>query len=242
MVKAEVTGIGWVTPAGMGCGRSHTRFDMRRGPLPEIKLADMYNDSYPSFRRMDEYSRLGVTAIAFALQDAGLAVWTDKRNIGVIASSVYGCLRTDVDFYNTVIPRNGIGSSPSLFAYTLPNSFLGEAAIRFGMTGINLVINERHPAGRVCLQTALDQLAGGNPHKILAGACDLNCPHIFAGQGSLTPGALFFMIEDGPSNLSASYGRLALKRNGTLLFNGGEIQDFHDLVQTCLAGGRDNGV
>jgi 3-oxoacyl-[acyl-carrier-protein] synthase II len=236
MVKADITGIGWVTAAGMGRGRDHRRFAMTRGPLPEIKPADLFNDPYPSFRRLDGYSRLGVTAIAFALQDAGLAGWTEKRNIGVVASTVYGCLSTDVDFYDTVISRSGLGSSPALFSYTLPNSFLGEAAIRFGLTGIGFVINERHPAGRTGLQTALDYLAGGNPPKILAGVCDLDCPHIFAGQGGISPGALFFMIENCPSNPSISYGKLVLKRNGTLFFAGSEIQDFTGLVRKCLAG------
>ena len=236
MVKAEITGIGWVTSTGMGCGRNQRRFAMTRGPLPEIKPNDIYSDPYPSFRRMDAYSRLGVTAIAFALQDAGLAEWTEKRKIGVIASSVYGCLRTDVDFYDTVIPRSKLGSSPALFSYTLPNSFLGEAAIRFGLTGVGFVINERHPAGRACLQAALDHLAGGNPPKILAGVCDLDCPQVFVGQGGLSPGALFFMIENCPSNQSNSYGKLILKRNATLIFDGAEIQDFYGLVQKCLAG------
>ena len=32
-------------------------------------------------------------------------------------------------------------SSPNLFAYTLPNSFAGEAALRFGLTGPTLVVN-----------------------------------------------------------------------------------------------------
>jgi 3-oxoacyl-[acyl-carrier-protein] synthase II len=239
MVKADITGLGWVTPAGMGCGRDHRRFAMIRGPLPEIKPAGIFNGPYPTFRRLDGYSRLGVAAIALALRDAGLAVWTEKRNIGVIASSVYGCLGTDVDFYDTVMSRSGLGSSPALFSYTLSNSFLGEAAIRFGLTGTGFVINEQPPAGRACLQTALDHLAGGDPQKILAGVCDLDCPQPFVQESSLPPGALFFMIENCPLNESISYGKLAMNRKGTLLFNGSEIRDCYVLAQRCLAGKRD---
>jgi 3-oxoacyl-[acyl-carrier-protein] synthase II len=236
MMRADITGIGWVTSAGMGCGRDLRRFAMTCGPLPEIKPTDVFDEPYPSFRRLDGYSRLGVTAIAFALQDAGLAVWTEKRNIGVIASTVYGCLSTDVDFYDTVMPRSGLSTSPALFSYTLPNSFLGEAAIRFGLTGPGFVINERHPAGRISLQTALDHLAGGDLQKILAGVCDLDCPQPFVGQSGVVPGALFFMIEKCPSNGSISYGKLALNKKGDLQFNGSNIQDLYDLVQKCLVG------
>jgi 3-oxoacyl-[acyl-carrier-protein] synthase II len=238
MVTADITGIGWVTSAGMGCGRDHWRFAMTRGPLPEIKPTDVFDDPYPSFRRLDGYSRLGVAAIAFALQDAGLAEWTEKRNIGVIASTVYGSLGTDIDFYDTVMPNSELSPSPALFSYTLPNSFLGEAAVRFGLTGAGFVINEQHPAGRVSLQTALDHLAGGNPPKILAGVCDLDCPQPFVGQSGVPPGALFFMIEKRPSNGPITYGKLALNKKGDLQFNGSTIQDLYDLVQKCLAGKR----
>ncbi|MGD8890798.1 MAG: hypothetical protein PVF53_20450, partial [Desulfobacterales bacterium] len=58
---AEITGIGWVTSTGMGRGRKHQSFAMPRGKLPEIDPADMFKKPYPNFRRMDEYSRLGLT-------------------------------------------------------------------------------------------------------------------------------------------------------------------------------------
>jgi 3-oxoacyl-[acyl-carrier-protein] synthase II len=235
MIRADITGIGWVTSSGMGRGRKHGRFAMTRGPLPEITSSEIFDDSYPTFRRLDGYSRLGLAAIAFALQDAGLAAWTQKRNIGIIASSVYGCLRTDIDFFDTVRPCGGLGSSPALFSYTLPNSFLGEAAIRFGLTGAAFVVSEPHPAGWAGLQTALDQLAGGDSPKILAGVCDMDCPPTFLAKCDAPPGALFFMIEQCPAEGSNSYGKLSLDKEGTLRFNGRKIRNFQDLAHRCLA-------
>ena len=143
MAGINITGIGWVTAAGMGCGRDYETFAMPWGPLPDINPSDMFKKPYPNFRRMDKYSRLGLTAIAIALIDAGLSEWTRERNIGIIASTVYGCLETDVDYYKTVIPDRGANASPALFSYTLANSYLGEAAIRFGLTGINYVLTEQ---------------------------------------------------------------------------------------------------
>ncbi|MBW1821354.1 MAG: beta-ketoacyl synthase, partial [Deltaproteobacteria bacterium] len=116
-MTAAITGIGWVTAAGMGCGRKSDSFSMPAGNLPKITGMAVFNKPSKQIGRMDEYSRLGLAAIAFALKDAGLEKWKKKRDIGIIASTVYGCLHTDIDFFNTVIPNGGLMASPNLFAY-----------------------------------------------------------------------------------------------------------------------------
>ena len=235
---AEITGIGWVTAAGMGRGREHRNFAMPRGQLPEINPADMFKKPYPNFRRMDEYSRLGLTATALALIDAGLSEWTRERDIGIIASTYYGCLGTDVDYYNTVIPDRGAQASPALFSYTLANGFLGEAAIRFGLTGINYVITEQRPTGLAGLQTALEHIARGDVEKILGGDCDVGCPPIFGEPAKVPSGAVFFMLETSPTSKRSSYGKLQLNGAGDLLLDGGEIKDLTDIVQKCITSYR----
>ncbi|MBI5592091.1 MAG: hypothetical protein HY881_16630 [Deltaproteobacteria bacterium] len=52
----------------------------------------------------------GRSAIAHALQDSGLDAWTEKRNIGIITSTEYGCLNTDFDYFDTVLSDDGIGA------------------------------------------------------------------------------------------------------------------------------------
>jgi 3-oxoacyl-[acyl-carrier-protein] synthase II len=238
MVGIHITGIGWVTAASMGCGRDHEIFSMPWGPLPDTYPSDMFKKPYPNFRRMDKYSRLGLTAIAFALIDAGLSEWTRERNIGIIASTVYGCLGTDVEYYNTVIPERGAGASPALFSYTLANSYLGEAAIRFGLTGTNYVITEQHPTGLAGLQAALDHITRGDVEKILSGISDVDCPEIFGEPGKVPPGALFFMLEKSPGREISSYGKLCLDPKGRVIYNGSEIKDLTTLVQKCLTESR----
>ena len=233
-MSAEITGIGWVTAAGIGLGREHQSFAMPRGKLPEINPADMFKKPYPNFRRMDEYSRLGLTATALALIDAGLSEWTRERDIGIIASTYYGCLGTDVDYYKTVIPEKGAQASPALFSYTLANGFLGEAAIRFGLTGINYVITEQHPTRLAGLQTALEHIARGDVEKILGGDCDVGCPQVFGEPAKVPPGAVFLMLEKSPGREIISYGKLQLNSAGNLRLNGIEIQDLNGLVQNCI--------
>lgn len=224
-----------MTAAGMGRGRVHQSFAMPWRPLPAIDPADMFKRPYPNFRRMDEYSRLGLTAVALALTDAGLAEWTRKRDIGIIASSFYGCLGTDIDYYKTVIPDRGAQASPALFSYTLANSFLGEAAIRFGLSGINYVITEQRPTELAALQIALDHMTRGDTAQILGGVCDVGCPPIFNKPDKVPPGAVFLMLENSPAKERSSYGKLLFNSTGDLLFNGSEIKDLTTLVQNCLA-------
>jgi len=187
---------------------------------------------------MDKYSRLGLTATALALIDADLSEWTRERNIGIIASTVYGCLETDVDYYKTVIPDRGFNASPALFSYTLANSYLGEAAIRFGLTGTNYVITEQHPTGLAGLQTALDHISRGDVGKSLAGICDVGCPQIFGKSDKVPPGAVFFMIEKAFARRISSYGELSMDEKGDVIYNGNEIKDLATLVQKCLDGSR----
>jgi len=183
---------------------------------------------------MDIYSKLGLAAITFALKDAGLDKWKKKRPIGIIASTVYGCLGTDIDYYDTVIPQEGLLASPNLFAYTLPTCFLGDAAIRFGLTGTSFVINERHLSGLPGLRMALDCIASGENDTVLVGVCDLGCPALLQSEDKARPSAIFLAIEKLSGRRSSLYGELDLDEKGAVLFNETEIRDLVGLVYECL--------
>ncbi len=208
--SADITGIGWIASTGLWRGKDIKTAAMLNalseaaadGPLPDIPL----DGSYPSSRRMDQYSRLGMTAIGLALQDAGLDAWTEKRNIGIITSTEYGCLNTDFDYFDTVLPEDGIGASPGLFSYTLPSSFMGDAAIRFGLTGPSFVIQEKPAWGLTCLKLALNAIACGDADKMVCGVCQPESPPAFKKINRIPAGALFVAIEKNPAN-GFSYGK-----------------------------------
>jgi 3-oxoacyl-[acyl-carrier-protein] synthase II len=229
-----ITGIGWVNSTGMGCGREHSRFEMPAGRLPRITRKSISEEPYQRFGRMDSFSRLGLAAIAFALKDADLETWTRKRNISIIASTVHGCLSTDLSYFDTVIPQEGRLASPNLFAYTLPNSFLGEAAIHFGLTGSSYTISSPSASKLQSLRMAIISLDGGESEKVLSGICDLESPDLFARPGKEIPGALFFMIEKSSKKIGTAYGEVGLDRKGMLNFNGSKVEDIVNLVRRCL--------
>ncbi len=235
----DITGIGWIASTGLWRGK-----DIKAAAMPDAmsqeaaagKLPDIPLDgSYPSCRRMDKYSRLGMTAIALALQDAGLDVWTEKRNIGIITATEYGCLNTDFDYFDTVLPDDGIGASPGLFSYTLPSSFMGDVAIRFGLTGSSFVIHEKSAWGLTCLKLALNAIACGDTDKMVCGTCNPESPPAFKKINRIPAGALFIAIEKKTAN-GFSYGKVRVDKAGCISFNEEKINDLNVLVRQCLAG------
>ncbi len=210
-LQALVTGIGWVSASGMGCGRGGVPFTLGPGCLPKLARRDVFEEPYKRFGRLDDYSKLGLSAITFALRDAGLEHWESKRPIGVIASSRWGCLRTDMAYFDTVLPDSGRLASPNLFAYTLSNCFLGEAAIRFGLTGAGFVLNEGGAGGMDTLGMALGNLAMEDCEAMLVGISDLEPPVELALQDP-EAGAVFLVLERQQREGVQPYGRICLKK------------------------------
>jgi 3-oxoacyl-[acyl-carrier-protein] synthase II len=226
-MKAFVIGIGWVTAAGIGRGRRGDFFAMPSGELPAFSRKDLFTDPWPRFGRLDGFSRLGLAGIALALADAGLDRWEQKRNIGVLAGTASGCLETDMAYFDTVLPENGALASPNLFAYTLPNTFLGEAAIRFGLTGSSLVLNDSDPAGFSPLRMALESLDWKESPLMLAGICDLS------PQGS-APGTVFLVLSGNRVESMPVYAEISLDVSGGIFVNGNAVDDWTALVESCL--------
>jgi 3-oxoacyl-[acyl-carrier-protein] synthase II len=236
-MTAYITGVGWVSASGMGYGSKYTNFSMKKGPLPDISRKDVFTEPYKAFGRMDKFSKIGLAAIAFALRDAELEKWSEKRNIGTIASTFYGCLNTDISYYHTVIQEEGILASPGLFAYTLPNCFLGEASICFGMTGTGFVINEQSSYGFSGLETAFESIECMEHEIMLCGFCETGCPPNFEVVHKADEdisGALFFVVEKNISDNSRNYGEITCVGNNDVLFDDTVVSDLCMLAEKCL--------
>lgn len=229
-MKSWIRGIGWVTGAGFGQGRQATEQPLRAGVLEIPKRKQVFEKPDMRFGRLDKFSRIGLAAIAFSLRDAGREAWEEKRPIGIIAASRYGCLQTDLAYLETMLPDHGKLASPNLFAYTLPNCFLGEAALRFGLSGSSLVLNQSDSSGLAALRFAQEELEWNSQEGVLAGICDLEAPAGLDEGGC--PGSLFLLLErDQGQN---AYGSLELI-DGELLFNDEKMPSLKALIEACLA-------
>ncbi len=175
---------------------------------------EVFPEPNQRFGRMSDYAKLGLAAIAFALRDAGTGDLEHKRPIGVVASTRLGCLATDLEYHQTVLLQGGGLASPNLFAYTLANCFLGDAAIQFGLTRLRHRHQRSTPEdGLGALRMALEELALGEARND-AGR-DLRPPGS-GGSGrfrvTLQPGALFLVLSVTPPVAPSGYGTVIAGR------------------------------
>ncbi len=226
-MEAFITGIGWVSKESMG----HTGCIQHFSPnttLPGIKGKDILDRPHKPFGRMDAFSKLGFAAIAFAMKDAGIKKADGKKNISLIASTVTGCLETDINFQETMSKKL---PSPAIFAYTLASCFLGESCIYFGLTGESFVINEEKTNGLKGLFMALEIIESGLSDIVLCGVCNSDIKAINADSHTIKPGSLFFVIE---KKCLHSYGTiLSTSLENFYYQNDTEIYSLYDLAKKC---------
>ncbi|MEA2059563.1 MAG: beta-ketoacyl synthase N-terminal-like domain-containing protein [Thermodesulfobacteriota bacterium] len=201
---ANILGVGWVDPSSMGRPGHLHKFET---PEEMFRLSGKFvlNTPYKPFGRMDQFAKLGFSAIAFAMTDAGISPVESgksgqslKRSLAVIAESTTGCLETDLSYQAAISGPGPYVPSPALFAYTLPSCFLGEAAIYYGLKGEAYMVEKQKSTGLTALSFAMDNLYINGCEAAVCGTCNSG-PGTSIGKTGLTPGAIFLVI--GPGNL-----------------------------------------
>jgi 3-oxoacyl-[acyl-carrier-protein] synthase II len=208
---------------------------MTAGPIPPVTREDVFPEPNLRFGRLPQYSRVGLAAVAFALRDAGMEHWETKRSAGIVASTRAGCLATDIEYYNAVLPEGGGLPSPNLFSCTLPTCFLGEAAIQFGLTGPTLIVSDSAESALSGVRMALESLSWGECGTMLAGHIDLPAGPAIPGIRPPHAGGLFMVLENAGESAPGGYGTLDLSEGGAVRHNGIEIADLNELVRACIA-------
>jgi 3-oxoacyl-[acyl-carrier-protein] synthase II len=224
-----LTGIGWTTAGGMGRGKTGALFAPVTGQAPSFSYGDAPHLKSKRFGRLDTYSKIGLTAIAMALTDAGLTDWEAKRPIGIIAATKSGCLQTDADYFGTVVNFGGKLASPNLFAYTLPNAFIGEAGILFGLSGMGIAVNVPDNAETRILGLALESLAWGDDDVMLAGICELPSPVSPDTTTGSAAFGVFAVLEKNRRDGITPYGNIVAKENN-FFYNEKRIDTFFDFI------------
>ncbi|MER5495309.1 beta-ketoacyl-[acyl-carrier-protein] synthase family protein [Streptomyces sp. NPDC002490] len=217
-----VTGLGLVTPAGIGVERNWTVLCEARGTAaaPDPELRGMPVDlacRVPDFdaegllgarraHRLDRFVQFALVAAEEALADAGLdrTRW-DGARVGVVLGSAAGGLHTYERQHEVLLHQKPQRVTPLLLAMYLPNMLAGQVAIAVDAQGPNMVVATACASGSTAVATACDLLALGRCDVVLAGGSDAMITPL-AMSGFATMGALSRRTED-PAGASRPFDR-----------------------------------
>ncbi len=149
---------------GLRAWSSPLKEQLAHGELDGLHWSLVSGSDPSRFARMDLMCRLGL--MAAELLDAGFDAMPEARRerIGVCVETFAGSLDTDIRFAQT--PR------PSIFAYTLPSTVIGEICIRYRLKGPVLCLVSADAAGNNAAIEAAGWLKSDDAGACLCLSCE----------------------------------------------------------------------
>jgi 3-oxoacyl-[acyl-carrier-protein] synthase II len=208
--RAVVTGVGVVSPVGIGAeatwdalvaGRSGidriTLFD----PTPfEVDVAGEVKNFDPTAsmdakdaRRHDRNTHFAVAAAEEALRDAGLlddnrrlTREVDADRFGMVFGTGIGGIGLLIDGQKVLDERGPRRVSPFLLPHMLPDSASGQVAIQFGIRGPNMAVVSACATGGHAVGEAMEAIVRGQADIMLGAGTEAPLvPLAFAGFGQM---------------------------------------------------------
>lgn len=141
---------------------------LRRGELEELRWSELFSSEARRFARMDWLSRVGLMAVE--LLEARFETWNaqDLEQTAVCAETAAGCITSDASFLR--LP------GPTLFAYTLPSTVIGEICIRHHIKGPMLCLMSSAESTRAAIDEAAAWLREGSAKACLCVGCEAVSP------------------------------------------------------------------
>ena len=189
--RVAVTGIGLVTP--LGIGKEQFREALFRGtsalkeivafdtsPFPSHLGAEVGDFSARDFisakylRRMDRLSQCAVASSRLALEDAQIVVNAANRDhIGIIIGTAFGPTDLKVHCARILFTEGPMMINPILVPNSVMNAPAGHASIELGFRGVNTTVNHHAASGETAIVYAAMEIQRGAADIILAGGADI---------------------------------------------------------------------
>jgi 3-oxoacyl-[acyl-carrier-protein] synthase II len=161
--------------------------------------------------RADRLARLGLAAVAALVAQCGAL-----RGAGLVVGTAMGPIETNALFAGR-LREGGIRSAePRVFAYTSPNTVVGECSIAFGLSGPSFAVGGGMHAGVEALATAALLVEAGDADRVVVVAVDAVGPAAHALVGDcLGSGAVACLLSasDGPA-ARGRIGSASVRRGG----------------------------
>ena len=236
MSKIAITGVGVVTPSGIGkrqfwanikSGRSFvkeiTRFDASLYPshiAGQIDDLDKYSTiSERLLKKIDAFSHMALIASELALQDAGIDIKKEDPNlVGIfLGNAIGGWLYAETELRDMYMEgREGV--SPYMASAWFPAAPQGQVSIYYGIKGFSKTVVSDRASSLMALGYARKVLAKNKLNMILAGGM----------EAPVTPYALLCCNTYGALSVDNAHPQEAYrpfdkKRNGFVIGEGAAI-------------------
>src|SRR5436309_9001512 len=249
--RVVVTGIGLVTPLGIGneptwqgvlAGKSGigpiTRFDAKELPsriAGEVKHFDpgKFMDKKEA-RRNDLFIQFGLAATDLALKDAGLP--TDKplgERAGVIVGSGMGGLATLEETHLIAVQKGHRRVSPFFIPSILVNLAGGQISIRYGAAGVNFAPVSACATGNHAIGESLRHLQHGDVDLMITGGAEATITLL--GISGFTSARALSERNDAPEQASRPFDK---GRDGFVPGEGAGILILEELEHARKRGAR----
>jgi 3-oxoacyl-[acyl-carrier-protein] synthase II len=185
---AVVTGIGPVTPVGIGVEhfwsgmvggrngvRTITRFPIDDLPVSVAGEVDGFEPTdfldTKEARRTDRFTQFGVASAQLAWQDAGTPDVVSERG-GVIFATGIGGIETLLNQHSVLLEKGPGRVSPFMVPMLMANAPAGHIAMRFGLTGANFATISACSSSNHALFDALRLIRAGTLDLVIAGGSE----------------------------------------------------------------------
>ena len=208
--RAVVTGLGAVTPVGIGADATWDALVSGRSGIADITLFDAspfevrvagevkgfdpsaYMDPKDA-RRHDRNTHFAVAAAGEALRDAGLLADDGRVNgdvdadrFGMVFGTGIGGIGMMLEGQMTLVERGPRRVSPFLLPHMLPDSASGQVAIQYGIRGPNMAVVSACATGGHAIGEAMEAIVRGQADVMLGAGTEAPLvPLAFAGFGQM---------------------------------------------------------
>src|SRR6059058_913960 len=249
--RVVVTGIGLVTPLGIGneptwqgvlAGKSGigpiTRFDAKDLPsriAGEVKGFDpaQFMDKKEA-RRNDLFIQFGLAATQIALKDAALAI--DKplgERVGVIVGSGMGGLATLEDTHLTAVNKGHRRVNPFFIPSIIVNLVGGQISIRYGASGVNYAPVSACATGNHAIGESMRHIQHGDADIVISGGAEATITLL--GISGCTAARALSERNDAPEKASRPFDK---DRDGFVAGEGAGILVVEELEHARKRGAR----
>ncbi len=249
--RVVVTGVGLVTPLGIGTGPTWealingksgvgpiTRFDAS-GYASQI-AAEVKNFDVEAWfekkqaKNVDHFVQYAVAAAEMAWQDSGLSITAENTDrVGVITGCGMGGLPTIEEYHQVVVERGPRKITPFFIPRVIPNMVSGQISIRLGSKGPNLSQTTACAAGTHAVGEAFRHIAYGDCDVVVTGGSEaVICPLAVGGFSAMKA---LSTRNDAPQAASRPFDR---DRDGFVISEGSGMLVLEELEAARARGAK----